>query len=394
MRRVGLFAFAFLATAARTGVSFLEKPEPGIGRICVESVIKLPPLSPREWAALVVIKDMLPSGTQSYSRFDLLDYMTQAGDPLKVTLTADHLRIGYCIPKKNMRLASDLLRELVDKAVFEDDRLQKAIEEAPFRHSGGWEQALSPWQPDFSNLRKDEVVRVYRRVFRPEFTTIAVAGDFAEKEAIAEFKPRFDDWKPVDPGRIRILEGVPGTRLPRHPVTTTTVMASMEKPFATMLMTAFALGVGKGAAAFRVVRIDQGLSYRQEAVIAPLATGWQFGLIFQHAEEQPPAKYDALKEALKKDIDSWNAETVARAEGMISATLDLGLGALPVYIDPRRPLTTSLEDRTYWMAYSKMKLGAPIDYDNLRSQMKNVNADEMKAVAREWLDKAVFANVP
>lgn len=381
-----LVAFALFGTLAQEpAVKVIEQSVPNSGRICVQAVIKLPPMSPREWGALLIIRDAMADGTKGYTGFDLLNYVTAAGDPMKITLANDHLRIGYALPPGNLAISSDILEELLDKAYLNDEKLKKIAEETPFLRMGPWEQTFSAWRPDFSELKRDDILRVYRRVFRPEQTTVAVSGDFAKGEGEKEFTERFSDWKPENPGRRRILEGKPGPAPQVRGTALTSIGADVTAAPAELLLAAYALGVGKGAAAFRVVREELRLSYRQEALLIPAEKGWRLALMFQHTGEIDKAK---LKEALKKDIEGWTPETLDRAKGMMSASFDFDLGGLPICLNPRGPLTLSLEDRTYWQAYIAMKTGTALDIETMRLAARELSLQSLKATALAWVDAA------
>ncbi len=381
-------ALLLLATAQKPEVQISDLPRPGIGRVCVQAVIKLPPLTPREWGALEIIRDTLPEGTETFTRFDLLNYATMAGEPMKVTLAADHVRIGYEVPRGNLRLSSEILRDLLDKAYLREEAITKTLDSTPYRRRSSWEQMLSPWRSDFTEMKRADVMRVYRRVFRPENTTVCVSGDFLKGEGLSEFAQRFDGWAPEDAGRRRIIEGKPGQLVPSRQTATSSLTAEMTAPPQVLMLTAFTLGVGKGGAAFRVVREAERISYRQEAVLAPSEKGWRFGLLFPHSGEFDKSK---LVAALKKDIDGWDEATLERARGMVAATMDLNLGALPVYLDPRRPLQMRLEDETYWLAYCQSKKMPAMPYDGLRTGMNGVSLAMVKDLALDWISNAQFA---
>lgn len=385
---MSLASLVLLATLGQTPeVRIVEAARPGAGKICVQAIVKLPALTPREWGALELIRDTLPEGTETFSRSDLLNYATMAGEPMKVTLAADHLRIGYEYPRGNLRLASDVLRELLDKAYLREDAVANALESTPFRRRSSWAQALSPWRSDFTELTRNDVYRVYRRVFRPENVTVAVVGDFLANEARNEFSERFSGWNPEDPGRRRIMEGKASTPAPSSQTPTMSLMADMTGQPEVLMMTAFALGVGKGSSAFRVVREGQRISYRQEALLAPADKGWRFGLFFPYSKDFDQAK---LLEALKQDIESWDDATLERSKGMLAATVDLKLGAMPVYLDPRRPLQVRLEDETYWIAYCSARKMPALPFEALRKAMETVPVSTVKETALEWLGKARF----
>lgn len=380
---------AFLLAVVLTGaqepaLKIIESVEPDAGRTSVQAVIKLPPMSPREWAALLIIKDALADGTQGYTGYDILNYATAAGDPVRISLAPDHMRIGFAMPSSNLSLASDILKELLDKAYLHEDKVKTFAEEIPFRRIGAWEAIHAPWQPDFSAFRRAEVLSVYRRVFQPSRTTIAITGSFAKGAAQKEFEERLSDWKPEDPGRRRIMEGKAKPLPAPGGPPLTNLKATVDRPVGETFLCAYALGFGKGSAAFRVVREQLRLSYRQEAMLIPGENGWQLGLVFAHSGAVDRLK---LVEALKADIEAWNEETLARAKGMMAGTFDLKFGALPILLNPNGWLSTSLEDRTYWQAHAAMKGGTPTTLEALRSAAEQTDLEGLRAAGKAWVEK-------
>lgn len=380
-----------LDSQADGAVKIFEHPMPSGGRIAIQAVVKLPPLSPREWGAMLLIRDALSDGTQSYTGANLLNHTTFAGDPIRFSLSSDHFRIGYAMPAANLSLGSDMLEELLNSAYLKEDKLKSIAENIAFRRVTPWERMLSPWQPDYGDIRRDEVLRVYRRVFRPENTTVAVGGDIQKGQGEKEFRDRFQDWKPEDPGRRRIPEGKPSPSPAFRGTAITSLSAEIVRSPAELLLAAYALGVGKGGAAFRVVREGLSLSYRQEALLLPGDKSLRLALIFQHSGEPDVAK---VKSALKDDINGWTEATLERAKGMMAASFDLRAGGLPIYLNPRGPLSLSLEDRTYWLAYTGMKLGSPNEIDATRRLADSVDLKSLKELCLEWLSSSSESRLP
>ncbi|MEQ1936138.1 MAG: hypothetical protein ABL962_19965, partial [Fimbriimonadaceae bacterium] len=117
-------------------VRIVEMPEPTATRREVQAVVKLPKnLYPKEWAALTIIRDTLTLGTTDYSKDELLNYALLVGDPIKVSLSYDHLRIGFSLPANSQEIGSDMLSNLVRKALFREDEFASALAWRRFGHS-------------------------------------------------------------------------------------------------------------------------------------------------------------------------------------------------------------------------------------------------------------------
>jgi hypothetical protein len=369
----------------------LSFPEPSSDRVTFQVCVELPPLSPRDEAAMQAVADNLFEGTEEYSRPQLMSWGRQMGTEPRSELLPGFLRIGMSFPADQVGVGISMIDSVLRRAQFPEDQLKSWSSKPKAALDDYWGTALWPTRSKVRDLRLSDVMAAYRRYIRPETTRIAMAGQFAPAD-VAKLESRLEDWL--------------APRVPRPPTdfnTSAPLLKSDAKvstvelrlpefsledaSFPTKLLAAFALGAGKDASLFRVSREQLRLSYRQEAVLWPTGRGLQVRLIsaLQMAEWDPEVS-KKLKEALLKDVGTWDRSVRDRALGMARASWKLRVGPNPLYLSTRAPLDASLEDRTFLRTFWLMKSGADWNADRLLERMNAVSADELKTEAQRMLE--------
>ena len=164
---------------------------------------------------------------------------------------------------------------------------------------------------------------------------------------------------------------------------------------AARLLAVFALGVGKQGALHRVLREEMGLSYLQQAVLWPTNKGWSPRLFMVRKTEDGEAKYAAImRDALLKDIESWDEGTVLRAQAMAKAAFTRNLAGSPIWLDHEGPMAQSLADRCAWRGYLEMVGSGALREEVLLGAMQNVDLDQLKEQATAYLDQANIGWLP
>lgn len=379
-------------------VTVSELVEPSAKQTRVEIVVGLPDQDRETWACANVLARVLTQGTHNYTSYQLLTYATLAGDPIRIAAAQDHLRIGFAVPAGDLRLALELTDELVREALVPEEAVTAAIDELPFRRRSPWLEAWMPWKMDPKQLGRDDVLALYRRAFRPGNVSIAVGGVLPQGEARRTFAQRFATWQATDQGRPRRgakVEPVTG----RAGMTTISVWGPVVSPIpavttspaesytlAEASLACVMLGQGKGCSAYRVLRERNGWSYRQEAMLRPSQDGLQAGLVFGTSMGGDAAELAArARVQLAEDVGKWGEPERLRAMELARATQELGLPLGVIALSGERPLSQSLEDRTYLEAYWRARTGRSWNWKALLDDMRRVPLERAKAFAIEWL---------
>jgi len=367
----------------------------------VEIVAGLPDQDRETWASANVLARVLSQGTHNYTAYQLLTYATLAGDPIRIVAGQDHLRIGFAVPAGDLRLALELTDELVREALLPEEEVTAAIEELPFRRRTPWLEAWMPLKMDPKQLSRDDIVSLYRRVFRPGNVSIAIGGVLPQGEARRTFVERFATWQATDPGRLRRGAKIEPVTTRPGPMTTISMWGPVVRPIpsvstaptasyslAEAAIACVMLGQGKGCSAYRVLRERNGWSYRQEAMLVPCQDGLQAGLVFGTSiRDGVPDIADKARSELAEDVAKWGEPERLRAIELARATQELGLPLGVIALSGERPLSQSLEDRTYLEAYWRAKTGRSWNWKALLDDMLRVPLERAKAFASDWLSK-------
>lgn len=391
-----------LALAQAKPVSVTEVPLQKAGRMRVEILVGLDHLDKRDWAAANALRSSLAKGTLHFSRFRLLEYATMAGDPIRVTLAADHLEIGFFVPASDSQLAVELADELIREALLGEDDVNESLGDLPFRKRTPWSEAWLPLQVDTKDVMAADVKALYKTLFRPGNVWIAAGGTFPTGQPGDVLTKRFATWEAPGQGRRRYPDAPPsyvdhrsgalttasieGPTLDLIPVVSTE--ASTEPTLSEAMLACAMLGQGKGCTAFRILREKLGVSYQQEAFLQPAADGVRPNLVFG-MRNRPGAK-DAVEKAkagLREAVQAWTEADRARALAFVQSSTDYDLGLGVLYFAQERALTSSVEDQTFLTAYWKMKTGRVWNNAQAASDMKAASLERARDYALAWLDK-------
>ncbi len=388
--------FGLLAMFASVQVT--EISEPAANRIRVEIVAGIEKPDRKQWAAANVLRETLLAGTSSFTAMQLLQYATQAGEPIKVTLAADHLRIGYSVPPNDLKLAVRLADDLMRDATLVESAVKNSIEELPFRRRSAWAEAWLPLGLNLGSLSRKDVMQAYRRIFRPENVSVAIAGSFPLNQGKTAFQDRFASWVPEPSPQTRYREAEPERSPPRSTVRmegepirvlpTVAVGAEAEaSELGVALLACTMLGQGKGSSVFQTLREELGISYRQEAFLAPSVSGIRPVLVFASAD---PVSVDFRNE-LAQAVGAWTEGDRKRALTLMRSTVEMSLGLGILYFAEERPLTESLEDRAFLTAYWKLKTGRAWSWPSAFQEMDSVTLEKVKMYTLKWVSDSTLS---
>ncbi|HSI73978.1 MAG TPA: hypothetical protein VK934_12445, partial [Fimbriimonas sp.] len=244
-----------------------------------------------------------------------------------------------------------------------------------------WGSALRPHFYNRSNATREEVVKVYEQVFRPEHVTLAVGGPLKEGAVSEEWSKRVAAWQP--PRMRRYIEDLsPKAFAFSQNATVEAIDFSSAAPpnLLPRLLALFALGSGKGSSLFRVVRQQLGLSYRSEAVLSPTETGFNTRLVIL---AEPGASSERIREALLKDINTWKEPERVRALGMAQAVIERENGFSPFYLSGLEPIVSDFEGRVFMAGYWHMKTGLAWNPALILANLNDIPLTELQEAAKE-----------
>jgi len=372
---IALFICSFLATS-----SVVEMVEPNAHEVSIQALIKLPKLGAKDLAKLEIIARAIPRQTEDYPRREML--VVTGGQPVRCEITPDVMRISEFVQPDNVKAGLSLMESLVRRATLLQDNLDASALE--FSRSDYWSDALNPTIRPIVKLSHDEAQTLYNRVVRPERLLLAVGGKIVSGEAQDNWEHRMESWNP-GPEPKGYFDISTAHELDRGSTSVTTLdlagdaMLPDDAAFSTQALAMFALGSGKGASLFRIVREKHAWSYRQEAILLPTIDGWQPHLLIASIPSDETAqRADTIKAELLDDIKSWTDADLARAVGMADAVLMRGVEFSPLYVLGTSPARNSLGDRTYMAGYWQLKTGKPWNPAGLLDSMRHVTLEDLK----------------
>ena len=390
-------ALALLATTAPIRVLEMVEDSP---YFVVQAYIKAPDMTEREAAAWQVLGRVLLQGTVEYTPQVIRDYGSQAGMSPSVTVMPDFMRLQIVLPKGGLKLAGDLVFAILTRPALRDEDVAKVIADLSKAEKTAWASALTGIDYRYDRLRQGDVKNLWIRTVRPENLNFVVGGGFDPGAGEQEIQSRFENWSaPRDTGSPRFDSPAKPVTSFDGPISTFVLAGRTMTPAspsgAAKLLSVFGLGVGKTSAMHRVLREQLGLSYLQAAMLWPTKQGWTPNLVMVRKTESDEAKYaTTMKDALSKDIESWNADTLKRAQALAAAAFSRNLENSPFWLSPDGPMTQSLFDRCAWRGYLEMAGSGALRESVLVGAMQNVDIDQLKAAAKSLLDECNVGWVP
>jgi len=388
---ISLLAFVVFAPA-----HVIELIEPKATEISIQALIKLPDLGAKDLAKLGIIAQTIPKQTQAYPRREMLT--VTAGVPVRCTIDPDIVRIVVSVPPDKLKSGLSLMESLIQDATLTQENLDAAALELAVPDY--WSAALNPIALPSVKLTSDEAQVLYKRVFRPERIQLVVGGSFAKTEAISAWSVRMDHWTPAPESR-GYFDITPTQERTHNTSSVTTIdlvgapIPSSDASLSARLLALFALGTGKGASLFRIVREKYAWSYRQEAILSPTRDGWVPRLLIASIPTDVTAdRVKTIKNDLMDDVKSWTEASRARALGMAEAVFKHDVPFSPLYVLGASPVGNSLEARTFMAGYWPLKTGTPWDPDALLAAMKKTSLDDLKDQASAILTSAIPRVLP
>jgi len=371
----------------------IELPDASANYITIQVVVKTPPGGPFDRAVNHLLADTLLDDSERYSKRELLDLLS-AGTRLRCDWTPDEIRIQMGVEPSDLAAAMDAIKQIFTHATFPAEDLQAIKDDAPFRHPGFWDLGLYPERDDTKYVDRRDVLDAYHRLFIPSNVWIGFGGDFAAGKAVAAWNTDPNPW-PIVKTSTWYPDKTAGQDVRSDSTGVTTLrldspsFPANDAAFPTKLLALYALGVGKGATEFQVLREQMRWSYRQEVMLMPTASGFEMSaMMAMNAGDKTAPSAEQMRDALLKGVAAWTQADLDRAVAMAQVDFTRGLDGSPLYLCGDWPIGQSLEDRTFLAAYWLMKTGSPFDSDALLAGMRASRLEEVRDQATAFLKDA------
>lgn len=363
----------FAATFGLASLQFVRSP--GAQLVSIEIAIRFRPDEFGSDDIRESIGRRLSSQTADYGPSAILRILSGSGRNFDVTAAPDAIRLGFSVPRIDWRLGLSLAASILRSPRPEGSNTAEALPK-PF-----WTSSAFSW-PKVGLLADRDAAKVAAWILVPNRCYVGIAGDLEPTEVEAEWIRRVADWSPPSSLRapqIRSSQGAVRRESAIEGVSVTGLSTDVpSEDFPAALLAAACLGVGKDSTAYRILRKELGISYRQEAFVVPTTYGWRIRLQWAEAAQSDA---ESVKSRLRADIESWSVGTAKRATEMLRSIFILGLRWPVLWLDPWTPVDGGDSSLAYLAAYWLLRTGEPFDADQMVKSIGSIPIERVKALA-------------
>lgn len=380
-----------LATAPKLPkLAVIPRPGP---TVCVQALVGVPSLNATDRAALEILVSDQAKQTQDYTAAQVNGFCAAGGAP-RSEVTADHVRVWLTVNKVDLKIGLRLMRSILNKPLVGDsENLITVSDRLDCRNPVFWRQAMYPERLPYTAVTTRHLQSILFRLYRPENIALLVAGATTEEDAAQALSGEWESWE--EPLRVSQPFGAQNAKAWPRPNAQATLAAFISPPkpataaqVHAQLLAASMLGLGKGSSVFRVLRLQQNLSYRQEAYLWPDPAGFSLRLVLAYLPAPDEAKqFEAGLKALQADVTEWTEDDRIRAIALLNAGFGGGYDQFPVAFRPMGGIPQSQEDADFWGMYWKFKTGLAWDTESELEALKTLSLDTVKAYAKDELGK-------
>lgn len=398
-RVVGLIAAAFLSvwSAAQTGPRgglVVEMPDPTSEAHAIEMVFEVPRLDAWEAANLQVLAAALADGSMDFGHQQMFAFASVLGAPQFVALP-DGLRVSLSVSKNGLSAGLGVLEALLRRPVLGAETIDAARARLSVGPADTWSAAMAPNLADGSRVDRESVASLLRRLVQRGSMVLAVRGPFEPGTVRSLWSARVEAWPPERPDRAplpgpepRFRTVVPGPASVLEFVAPVVPARSVGLP--AQVLAIGALGSGKGASLYRIVREEMRISYRQEALLFGAPGGFQPRMLIASTRRDLSNRVDEIRGALRRDIAEWTEADRVRAAAAVRSSLLYGIGMSPFDFGIGDSAAGRFRDETFVAGYWQLKTGTPWDPAEFARLVERVDLESMREAAADLIDAMGF----
>lgn len=389
------------------GLVVLSEEMPGVRSVSIGVWVRAGPVAedPEEMGVSHLLEHMAFKGTRRLSAREIALVLERLGGSLDAYTTREHTSYRATVLDEDVDTALDVLAELVLEPALrpEDLELERgvvleeiaAVDDTPDdlvfelhgealwgRHPYGYR--ILGTRESVSSLTADDLRRVHASRYRRPSLVVAAAGGVEHEGFVARVRARFGDSPeggeraeaPEPPGsspggEIRIDRSTAQSHIVFG---TTTFGYGDARRYALVLLSA-ALGGGMSSRLFQRVREELGLAYAIYSYQAFYRRAGVIGVYLGTRPEWADRATAVVREELRRvAADGLAGDELEDAKGQLKGQLVLSLESSGARL--QRLAGFVLFDRPF------------LTLDELMARIDGVSADEIAAVAAEYLDPA------
>ncbi len=386
-----MIAGLLLVAAAQDTFSVQEVPAFGESLVVMQAWVKAPPLPSDEAAAWLMLPDILPAGTTTYTAARIQTFGSPAGIAPTIVSYPDMVRIQVVADPGNWQGAARVFASLIFEPSIRQDAVSAARERLSVRRSDPVMSAMDTRVLDPDSVSEELARYVWFKHMRPENVEIVVYGA-VEPNTVGPFIQReLRQWAPPDQTTVR--RGVePAAQMKTQPGSVSTfllrckpITASSRFSSARLLAT-IALGTGKDSTLWRVHRDKLAMTYWAESVLFPTVSGWEPRFVMLRGSEESELRTLAgFIGSMLTDVDTWTEQTLLRAKVVAGQSLRSGVWPTPFWLTPQGPMGAGIDVEASWRGYLNLTKSASIGPDKWADMIDVVDLETLKAQAKQML---------
>ena len=367
----------------------VEIPEPSGEAHAIELVLGAPRLDAWEMANLRVLAAALADGSMDFGRQQMFAFASALGPPQFVALP-DSLRISLSVSPSGLRAGLGVLEALIRRPVLSQESVDAARDRLAHSAADHVSAALWPSLPEGSRVTRESVASLLRRLVQRGEMVLVVRGPFEPGTAESMWAERVASWPPERPEREplrgpepRFRTDVPGPASVLELVGPLVPARFVGLP--AQILAVGALGSGKGATLYRVVREQKRLSYRQEAFFSGVPGGFQPRILIASTHDLSK-RVDEIRDAIRADIGQWTEADRVRAAAALRSSLVYGIGMSPFDFGIWDSPVGRYRDEAFIAGYWQLKTGTRWDPSELARLIDLVDLETMREAAFDLVD--------
>ncbi len=345
---------------------------------------------------------MLDQGTSSKSALDIANKIDFVGGTLHASAGKDFSTVELSVLSKDKELGLEILSDILLNPTFPENELKRIKKEAISIIKGKNEDPGTiarerfnkiiyrdhysrPLEGNIKSVEKitrDDLLRFYKRVLRPQLATLVVVGDIDEKYLREKLSGLFSSWQRSELSIPKELEQkvyVPKkVRIEKELAQTTVILGhtgmKRDNPdyYATYVMNYILGGGGFASRMMQKIRDEKGLVYSVYSYFSSMYYGGGFYVFAQTKNKTAKEAVQLINAEIRRIIkDGVKDSELADAKSYI-------MGSFPLKLD------TTSKIASYLSYIEEYNLG--LDYfEKFPEKIRAVTARDIVNVAKKYL---------
>lgn len=393
-------------TVLPNGLTVLHVERHTLPIVMVTLLVKASPLDeqPEKAGLANLTAELLTEGTKRRKATEISDETEFIGASLGASADSDYTLITLSVLKKDIEKGFELFSDIALNPIFPEEEIKRAkdlikgslkqSEDDPsFVATKEFKKAVYGDLPygrlvsgsigTIDNLNRDDIVKFYSGLYRPNNSILSVVGDLTEDELRSLVMRFIDGWKPaVVPKRSPVPR--PENKKKTIPIEKDLTQANIilghrgvergnPDYYAVTVMNYILGGGGFSSRLMQKVRDEMGLAYDIHSFFLP----YKEGGLFEVGVQTKNASANTVIEEVLSQITSIRNEKVSDRE-LEDAKAYL-TGSFPRRLDTNRKIADFLAVMEFY--------GLGLDYvEKYPRYIESVTKDDVLRVARKYLD--------